>query len=687
MLANAVEAPPLRQGAIMRANTLASSFGAAVLLLLAAVASGQVSGPTFHFETIARTGDPAPGTSGAIFDRFGLFPGVGSGELRATIDDGGTIAFHAFLGDGDPVTAPTSDGIWKKEAGLVLVALRGAPAPGTSSTFTGFPSPLVPGAPDVHGGKATFAGEIAATPVQHGIWSERFGSLARVLLTPDTLPDTPAGSTVFQFAYALRGTSIFVNVRYALASAGSVGNDTEGLWVNGAGTFQTIAVKDMPAPGTGAGIIFASGTSLAFFGAVDAWNANRNGQAIFNGYLGGSGIDTLNDEGIWQGSPGQLSLLFREGQSVPGQTANVKFGSNTGFRAFGRELEMLAPILNERGTVLFGSVISGPNFDHILPAFLVRNGQLQMLARASSSLPGTPPGDPAAGYPPPFTYARFGFGALNNSDEVVILGAATTGDPLNLSQAIWRDSGAGLQLVAGVGRPVPAFPGHTFAIAQSLGFGDLGLLYYSGRMTGPEVDPANDDAIFVQDTLGRHSIVLREGDPLDLSGNGTDVRIIADFIAGNGISDAGAMPVTLTFTDGTIAIVKVEPDLPLTADARLLSTATGGTVLLHLDAGLSRAGRPYVLGGSASGTSPGIDLGGGLIVPLNLDDFLPLTIGGDPHFIGFAGSLDVLGRASAGVSTLGPLPPSLAGLNVHFAYVVLAPLGFVSNPVPLTVVP
>src|SRR5687768_11437391 len=134
---------------------------------------------------------------------------------------------------------------------------------------------------------------------------------------------------------------------------------------------------------------------------------------------------------------------------------------------------MLSPTLNERGTVLFGAVMSGPNFDHILPAFLLRNGQLQILARASSSLPGTPPGDPAAGYPAPFTYARFGFGAVNNADEVVILGAATTGDPLNLSQAIWRDRGAGLELVAGVGRPVPAIPGNMFSIVQSVGFCDL----------------------------------------------------------------------------------------------------------------------------------------------------------------------------------------------------------------------
>lgn len=295
--------------------------------------------------------------------------------------------------------------------------------------------------------------------------------------------------------------------------------------------------------------------------------------------------------------------------------------------------------------------------------------------------------DDFAGFPPPFTYARFGFGSVNNADEVVILGAATTGDPLNTSQAIWRDNGSGLALVARVGGPVPAFPGNTFTIVQSRSFGDLGLLYYSGTMIGPGIDATNDDALFVQDALDRHATVLREGDPFDVSGNGTDVRIIADFIVGDGISDVGAVPVNLTFTDGTIVIVKAEPELALTADAHLLSAASGGTVLLQLDAGAAGAGRPYLLGGSASGIHPGIDLGAGLVVPLNFDDFLLFTISGDPHFMNFAGTLDLLGRASASISTLGPLPPGFAGFTAHFAYVVLAPLDFASNPVPLTVIP
>src|SRR5262249_43885726 len=274
----------------------------------------------------------------------------------------------------------------------------------------------------------------------------------------------------------------------------------------------------------------------------------------------------FDDEGIWFGSAGHLVLLVREGQSVPGQPNGVQFGSTTGFRTFGSSGEVLPPTLNDRGTVLFGAELRGPGADHVLPAFLLRCGRLRLLARASSSLPGTPPGDAAAGYPAPFTYASFFAGVVNNSDDVVLEGFATTGDPLHLARAIWRDRGNGLELVAGAGRPVTAIPGLAFADVRSGGFSDLGLLYYTGRMTGPGVGPPNDEAVFRMDEQGRHSVVLRKGDLFDVSGNGTDVRVVAGIAAGEGISDAGATPLTLTFTDGNSAIVVVAPDLALVAD-------------------------------------------------------------------------------------------------------------------------
>src|SRR5262245_1897320 len=658
--------------------------GAVVLFSVAASLTGQSGAPTFRFEVVARTADLAPGFPVSRFDRFGPLPGNG-GELRAAIDDGGRVAFHAFIGDGNPATFSPGASIWKRDGSLAAVAVLFRPAPGTNSLFGGFPSLLGPVAPDIHDGHVTLVGALDGNASQQGIWSERSGALAPVLLTSDTLPDTPAGSIVFEFTHALRGNAIIVDARYKLAGAGSIGSDTEGLWIDTDGTFKTIAAKGVPAPGTGPGVVFDAGTSLAVFGPVDAWDANRAGEVVFNGYLGGAGIDIFDDEGIWSGSAGHLALLVREGQSVPGQPAGVRFGSPSGFTTFGNSGEVLSPTLNDRGSVLFGAVLSGPGADHVLPAFLLRDGHLQLLARASSSLPGTPPGDAAAGYPAPFTYASFFAGALNNSDDVVLEGFATTGDPLNMARAIWRDRANGLELVAGSGRPVAAIPGLAFAAVKAAGLSDLGLLYYTGQLTGPGVGPANDGALFVMDAQGRHRVVVREGDSFDLSGTSTDVRVVAGIEPGVGISDGGAKVLVLEFTDGHSAVVVAEPDLALVADTRFFSASSGGTVHFGLDAGATRAGRPYVLGGSGSGTLPGLDLGSGGVA-VDLHELLLSTLGGGPPFVGFFGVLDSNGRGTASLSVPGPLPTGLVGHAFDFAFVAANPLDFASNAVPLTVV-
>jgi len=621
----------------------------------AAILAAQDAGPAFLRQIVVRTNDVVPGPSGLRFDRFGPISALG-GDARAAIDDDGRIAFHAYLGDGNPSTLSPFDGIFKTDSklGVSLVSLQRDTAPGTGGTvFIGFESLLVPTTPSIHAGRVTFRANIGASAPLIGIWSERFGSLGAVLLPFDRLPDTPAGSSVFEFSNAQRGNSIVMNVRYALAGGGPVGTDTEGLWVDSSGTLQTIAAKGVPAPGTEPGVVFDAGTNQALFGPIGTWDANRSGTVVFTGYLGGSAINVFNDEGIWVGSPGHLTLLVRESQRVPGLPSSV-FLAPFGIQTFGPG-ETMPPTLNDRGTVLFGAVVLGPSFDISVPVFVRRDGQVRLLARASSILSATTSGDPAAGYPAPFTYEQFLVGSVNNANDIVLLGTATDGTFLGSKRAIWRDRGNGLELVAGVGRPVTAIPGLTFSSVDLAGFSDLGLLYYTGTMTGPGTDPRNDDALFAMDTRGRHVVVLRKGDVLDLSGNGGDVRIISRILPGSGVSDAGAKAVTVAFTDGSLAILRVAPVLPLVVNTRFLSAATGGTVAFQLDAALSMAGRPYILAGSASGIHPGLDLGGGVIVPLNPDAFLLFTLSGAPQLTGFAGMLDPNGRAQASLSTFGPI--------------------------------
>ena len=130
----------------------------------------------------------------------------------------------------------------------------------------------------------------------------------------------------------------------------------------------------------------------------------------------------------------------------------------------------------------------------------------------------------------------------------------------------------------------------------------------------------------------------------------------------------------------------------LAAAPAVVSVAAGGTQHFALRAGPAHAGLPYLLLGSAGGTAPGTPAGP-VVLPLVAADtyfLFTLTAPGAPPLSGSFAALDAAGEGAA-QWTAGPgLPPALAGLSLHHAYVVLGgslvPV-LASNPVPLEFVP
>jgi len=135
---------------------------------------------------------------------------------------------------------------------------------------------------------------------------------------------------------------------------------------------------------------------------------------------------------------------------------------------------------------------------------------------------------------------------------------------------------------------------------------------------------------------------------------------------------------------------KIELELgALIADTDQLSESTGGQVNLSLNAGLANAGRFFLILGTVSGTAPGTPLPGGMAtLPINWDIFTGVLVDwlNSPIFQNFLGALDANGQATAVFDTNGPIPGSL-GLTFNFAYACNKPWDFVSNPVPILVVP
>lgn len=129
----------------------------------------------------------------------------------------------------------------------------------------------------------------------------------------------------------------------------------------------------------------------------------------------------------------------------------------------------------------------------------------------------------------------------------------------------------------------------------------------------------------------------------------------------------------------------------LWASTETLALAAGATVDFALVAGTPHAGDLYLVLGSLSGTDPGVAAGLHTL-PLNVDAYFLITLT-QPNTViaGSLGTLDGLGRATAGITLPAGSPPALAGLTAHHAFVTLDPgtgeVTHASNAVPLELNP
>jgi hypothetical protein len=98
----------------------------------------------------------------------------------------------------------------------------------------------------------------------------------------------------------------------------------------------------------------------------------------------------------------------------------------------------------------------------------------------------------------------------------------------------------------------------------------------------------------------------------------------------------------------------------------------------------SEGGNAYLMGASLS-LRPGITLADGSYIPLRPDALLAWSLNDPGTFRGFSGTLDALGRATAGWRI--PAVPALRGVRVFFAALSYDPSGIrtISNPIGVTV--
>lgn len=126
----------------------------------------------------------------------------------------------------------------------------------------------------------------------------------------------------------------------------------------------------------------------------------------------------------------------------------------------------------------------------------------------------------------------------------------------------------------------------------------------------------------------------------------------------------------------------------LTSVSDILSANIGGSVDFQLVAGTENANRNFLIVGTVSGTSPGMTLPGGKILPINWDIFsdIEILLLNTAVFHNFLGILDSEGCEDAALNAP-PLPSSSIGLIMDFAYTCNKPFDHVSNPLGVEITP
>ena len=664
---------------------LASAF-------LAPTGGAQSSLLTFHGQVIATTGDAVPGlTNGEIFGGSSTF---GSAVIS---DDGKALFRGRFTG---PTVTSIDDRAYfwgDSRSGLELI-IRGGDAepsgtiPGATlnGSFSGLSSsPRIAGDGTIMFGTILDDGGFTINSSNDSaIYVGTPGNFQLLVREGDPAVGTVGATYDSSFSSPSQQLTSVNNTGISLFKTDLAGGDVisstnDEAWYMGApgNLVQTIRKGDT-APG---------GEVIADISPGFVAQTNAVLQVIYDvSFVGGTGtppVTTANDRALWLYSfaTNTHTQIVREGDAtpIPGVTYNrpstdtwsINTGAST-FNALGRTL-----IRSDLG----GAVI--PDVDDSA-IFIVGPGLHTLVVRRGDAAPDIPGA----------TLEVFNNTSLQFNDaqqvafQSTIGGAGVTDSD---DTGIWAGTVGDLQLVVREGDVAPGTGGSTFGgtTGQSMLMNGKGQLLFNNTLVG---GGSPGSSLWSWDPVAGLAPALLSGDMIEVQpGNVLGATSQGGVQFNNGRSrplsfhDDGNFSVRVNFPSSVSAIMNAHVG-SLFATPREVSTSTGGTQSLFLNAGPANAGLTYLVAGSVSGTTPGIAVGSTLI-PLNPDVYFTLTIefANTPAYMNTLGTLDGDGRATAAIN-IPPGIPGIAGLTLNHAFMgfnAFGALKYASEPTSLVLIP
>jgi hypothetical protein len=304
---------------------------------------------------------------------------------------------------------------------------------------------------------------VTTHPAEDGLWSNRTGTLRKVVATGDSAPGTGGQFNFFsEFLYSFAA----FNNRGDIAFSASTNTNLSaaGVWISRGALTGPVGQLDFIA---GAG----SGTNGVLPG-VSFSNAQLGGfndakQVALLAQLQGAGVTDQNNSSLWRWTNGSLVLLAREGQAIPGTGLTFQSGFNT--TNFG------STSLNSAGTAVFSARVTDSSGPHI-GIFTAGDNGISLKALGGQQAPGMPTGvvfDDSIG--------STGNLAINGFGQVAFLGRVTGPGISSINdQGLWATDRAGvLRLIVREQGSIEYLPGQ---------FGTVGSFFASLRSGNQEGD-------------------------------------------------------------------------------------------------------------------------------------------------------------------------------------------------------
>jgi hypothetical protein len=433
-----------------------------------------------------------------------------------------------------------------------------------------------------------------------------------------------SGSTMSYINQINEAGMVLHELRFATAAPSTaIAANDSALAIWVGGSDLIVAREGQQAPGLPAGVLFAT-PSLNWSPAVGGSSFTRSGRLLLSAGLDGGGTTTSNDSALYYGGLGGWQLVLRKGDLCPGLGNGEQFGV----------VGNVSMTCDDAGHLSFIAALTGPSVTSANDSsvWVGKPGFLTMLAREGDVAPGLPA----------------------SANGPWIIQQITQG-----SQTPYLVDGGAMLWQASVSDGV-----------------DFGNLWYS-------YTPTHGLRVLAQP--GTDSLTTSLG-----TGTWNSTSLVGNFGSGDGgpawFSNSGDFVVRPSIGGApTAAIVRGHVGA-LVATPSSVPVATGGTQTMHLDASPANAGSLYLVVGSMHGTRPGFDFGG-VHVPLNMDDWLGLTMqAANSAVLGNTmGVLDAQGRATAFFN----FPrgyPAFAGTHFDNAFAVITGSGIltmVSEPAGL----